>query len=145
MENLNIQKKLGDESGFALLVTIVLLVLLTVVFVVVLNSNRLEILISGNDRLASQAEFAAMACASIEGRKIRGLKVDSLTIDSPNNVECNTDVPQITFFSGAIQGFQTGIPNGYQLSQFNFNSLGQAPRNSEVNLQSLAQALYKGQ
>ena len=136
---------LNEESGFALLMAVLLLVLLTIVFLVALNSNRINIFITGNERLSTQAEFAAHGCASVEGRKIRALQADSISFPSSSGVECETDQPQLTFYSAAIPGFQTGMPNGYQLSQFNFNSTGKAPKSSHVQLQSLAQALKKGQ
>ena len=118
-------QRLQNEKGFAMVITLAVLVILTLVVLASLNTSVLDIQVAGNDRTTGEADFASKACQGLKAKQlIAGSGAPLPSTNIATNTNCQTDTPQVALFVPNISGYSAGIPGGYSLTQMRFTSTG---------------------
>ena len=113
-----------NEKGFAMVITLCVLVILTLVVLATLNNSVLDIHVAGNDRLTGEADFASKACQGLKAKQLVAGAGAALAAAVTATSNCQTDTPQISLYVPNISGYSAGIPGGYSLTQMRFTSTG---------------------
>jgi hypothetical protein len=109
-----------DESGVALVVALILMIVFTLIGLASTFSSTYEIKLSGNKRGSTDAFYAADSGVQVTTANIKNFDLPGQYIDEKYNPTLN---PNPTLASVTIQhyGTQTGAPRGFGMSATQVN------------------------
>jgi Tfp pilus assembly protein PilX len=135
-------KNRRSESGFAMVLTLLILVFLTLVVLAGFNSSILEMGIARNDRSVSSATYSAATCARLKSKELlagNGAALPSYSLTT--GVSCRTDTPKLALFVPNLAYTQIGVPGGFTITHMRFNSSGTAGPIAAVTARGVMQSL----
>jgi Tfp pilus assembly protein PilX len=114
-----------DESGVALVVALILIIVLTLIGLASTFSSTYEIKLSGNKRGSTDAFYAADSGVQVTTANIKNFDLPGQYVDDKYNpfTDNNNPNPNPTLASVTIQhnGNQTGAPRGFGMSATQVN------------------------
>jgi hypothetical protein len=114
-----------DESGVALVVALILMIVLTLIGLASTFSSTYEIKLSGNKRGSTDAFYAADSGVQVTTANIKNFDLPGQYLDGKYNpfADNNNPNPNPTLASVIIQhcGNQTGAPRGFGMSATQVN------------------------
>ena len=135
-------KRLGEEPGSALIVSVLVLVALTIMGLSLVTSSNLLIDVSGNIKAQASAYQAAESCMYYQIKRIQqvGTATDELNYDLGNGTNCNASEPD---FLGAGSGSSALLFAGFSMESgstgfayqtFSFNVSGAGDRKTQHDM-----------
>ena len=114
-----------DESGVALVVALILMIVLTLIGLASTFSSTYEIKLSGNKRGSTDAFYAADSGVQVTTANIKNFDLPGQYVDDKYNpfTDNNNPNPNPTLASVIVQhyGNQTGAPRGFGMSATQVN------------------------
>ena len=125
--------KLQQENGYALLLTLIVLIIMTIFLIFVFQNSSLNLLVSKNALDQPIALQNANACEQHNTRKILNLDISGMKIDDANNgntdIQCQASVPTPIEQNGILAGFSAAIKS----NSYRFQTTAQAQRGTNIS------------